>query len=279
MGVKDLMNLLKKQNCPMYSSASEPIQGDFWVDSPLIVMAALKKAEMENNDGLPIAKLSLKKTYNQLKAIQPNATIHWVFDGCSREEKKDTVHVRMKNNATYSKKCFENKIENLFEMEEDPLLITTAIVQQENLQKSLKEIYQEIKHFIVEYGPVYNAKHDSEQFIAQHMMEGDVAVTSDSDALPFGCTWIVQHFGSEKETWIFLHEILETLQLSMEKFIDLCILLGTDFNPRLKGCGPVKCFSEIQKADFSLEKFSTDNGGTDEWLQKAYGAKNVFLHV
>jgi 5'-3' exonuclease len=77
-----------------------------------------------------------------------------------------------------------------------------------------------------------------------------VAVTCDSDALPFGCSLIVQNIGTPKETWISLHDVLEALKMTMDQFRVFCVMLGTDFNPRLPKCGPIK-------AEKCIQSFST----------------------
>lgn len=287
MGVKDLMNLLKSK-CPevLHKNAMKPIEGDFWVDTPLIVMAAIKKAEVSHENPIQLAKLSIHRVFKQIKGIRREAKIHWVFDGGSREEKKDTCLQRQKNAEAFTKRCIEKQnaeIESHFVLDsclDDDLDMATLIVQQnEQPEISTRQVYEVVKDYVLRFGEIHIAKHDSEEFIARNMDISDVAVTSDSDALPFGCSTIVQHFGSDKETWIYIEQVLEMLKLRMETFQELCILLGTDFNPRLKGCGPVKCFTSITQASFSLEKFAEDNQGTQEWLDQANLALRIFQGI
>jgi 5'-3' exonuclease len=283
MGVKDLMNLLKSK-CPqvLHSCAIKPVEGNFWVDTPLIVMAAVKKAEVTRENPIQVAKASIHRVFKQIKGISEKANIYWVFDGGSREEKKETCIQRSKNAEAYNKRCFDFRVQMIqtgFEIDsclESDLEMASAIVSELEPQITLKQVYDQIKEFVLCYGEVHIAKHDSEEFIARNMDFNDIAISSDSDALPFGCVTIVQHYGSDKETWIYLEEVLEALQMKMETFQELCVLLGTDFNPRLKGCGPVKCYSCIKQPHFSIEKFAKENGGTDVWLEQANLALKVF---
>ena len=47
--------------------------------------------------------------------------------------------------------------------------------------------------------------------------------------------------------------MLEGFELSMEEFIDLCILLGCDYTKTIKGMGLVKAFKYMQDKK-SIEK-------------------------
>jgi 5'-3' exonuclease len=283
MGVKDLINLLKSK-CPhvFHGYATKPVEGNFWVDTPLIVMAAVKKAENTRENPIQVAKASIQRVFKQIKGISEKTKVFWVFDGGAREEKKETCIQRSKNAEVYNKRCFDNRVKIIqtgFEIDsciESDLEMASAIVSELEPQITLKQVYDEIKEFCLRFGEVYIAKHDSEEYIGKNMEENDIAVSSDSDALPFGCVTIVQHFGSEKETWIYLEEVLEALQMKMETFQELCVLLGTDFNPRLKGCGPVKCYTCIKQPHFSIEQFANENGGTELWLEQAFLALKVF---
>jgi 5'-3' exonuclease len=105
------------------------------------------------------------------------------------------------------------------------------------------------------------APHDSESFIAAVVKQGDVGVTCDSDALPFGCDWTVQNIGTTKETWIKLDDILSGLSMTLDEFRIFCVLLGTDFNERLYMCGPAKVFPIIQHKRFTgFEDFCMSYG-------------------
>jgi len=105
------------------------------------------------------------------------------------------------------------------------------------------------------------APHDSESYIASLVKKGDVGVTCDSDALPFGCEWVVQYIGTPKETWIYLEDILQGLNMNLHEFRVFCVLLGTDFNERLFLCGPTKSFPAVKNKTFtSFEAFCNQHG-------------------
>lgn len=291
MGVKDLMNLLKSK-CPatLHSSPTKPVDGNFWIDTPLIVMAAIKKAEVQRENPIQVSKSSILRVFKQLKGIRKEAKLYWIFDGKHREEKKETCIQRSKNAEIYHKKCFENRMNTIdsgFEMDagiEADLEVASVIVEEAEPHISTRQVYEEIKQYALSFGEVHLAEHDSEEYIARNMEENDVAISSDSDALPFGCYTVVQHFGSDKETWIYLQDVLDALEMDLQTFQELCVLLGTDFNPRLKGCGPVKCYSYMKEASSTLQEgpndtlieFAKANGGNEEWIQQALHALLIF---
>jgi 5'-3' exonuclease len=105
------------------------------------------------------------------------------------------------------------------------------------------------------------APHDSESYIASLVKKGDIGVTCDSDALPFGCEWVVQYIGTPKETWIHLEDILQGLNMTLHEFRVFCVLLGTDFNERLFLCGPTKSYPAVKNKTFqSFESFCHQHG-------------------
>jgi len=127
------------------------------------------------------------------------------------------------------------------------------------------------------------APHDSESHIASLVKKGDIGVTCDSDALPFGCEWVVQYIGTSKETWIHLEDILQGLHMTLQEFRIFCVLLGTDFNERLFLCGPTKSFPAIKNKSFtSFEDFCNQHGkkySLDQkraWIKSAEKSLLVF---
>jgi flap endonuclease-1 len=66
------------------------------------------------------------------------------------------------------------------------------------------------------------------------------------DTLAFGAPVLLQDIvNGDQVTEINLSMALSGLDLSREQFIDLCILLGCDYCPKIKGIGPVKAIKYI----------------------------------
>ena len=75
------------------------------------------------------------------------------------------------------------------------------------------------------------------------------------DSLTFGSTHLLRGFNSKKEpiTQIELKAMLEGFEMSMDEFIDLCILCGCDYTHSIGGIGPVKAFN-LMAENRTLEK-------------------------
>jgi flap endonuclease-1 len=84
------------------------------------------------------------------------------------------------------------------------------------------------------------------------------AGTEDMDALPFGAPRLIRNLtvSASKEAPIVeidLAKVLEGLQLSMDEFIEMCVLFGCDYTNSIRGIGPQKAF-EMIKAHRSIEE-------------------------
>lgn len=76
----------------------------------------------------------------------------------------------------------------------------------------------------------------------------DYVVTDDLDALVFGANKVIKGFGKKSETvCIDRAKILEALQLTQYEFINLCILLGSDYTCSIPQVGPIKANKLIQQ--------------------------------
>jgi flap endonuclease-1 len=77
----------------------------------------------------------------------------------------------------------------------------------------------------------------------------DIVATEDIDALVFGA--VTQCFGlnatSKTVVLVNLAEVLGALNISKASFIDLCILLGSDYATTLPGVGPVTALKYIKQ--------------------------------
>jgi hypothetical protein len=164
---------------------------------------------------------------------------------------------------------------------ESDLYISSMIVHGSDTHV-LKDLARYAKKFLGD--KALTAPHDSESYIASIVQEGDVGVTCDSDALPFGCKTVVQNIGTCKETWINLDNVLTGLNLSLLEFRIFCVLLGTDFNERLFFCGPTKSFPAVSNKTFrgfrefcevNAKKYSRDE--KEAWIQSAEDSLQVFL--
>jgi 5'-3' exonuclease len=78
-----------------------------------------------------------------------------------------------------------------------------------------------------------------------HQKDVDYVLTDDSDIMAYGCSYLSKIGPSGICVYTDYPALLESTGLSREEFVDFCIMMGTDYNDRVKGFGPVKCLKTI----------------------------------
>lgn len=105
--------------------------------------------------------------------------------------------------------------------------------------------------------PVIEAPGEAEAQCAEIVKQGKAFGTAseDMDALTFGTHYLLRGFNSKKEpiVQIELAKVLEGFEMTMEQFVDLCILCGCDYTCNIGGVGPVKAFNYIKSTDGTIE--------------------------
>jgi 5'-3' exonuclease len=116
----------------------------------------------------------------------------------------------------------------------------------------------------------------------------DVVFSEDTDMLPLRCTSFVCGFDNERAvlTEYNIGNVLATLELTYEQFVDLCILLGCDYADKIGQIGPKKALPLIKKyntIENIIDEYIKPNPklvekhryGT-EFLQQAATARDMF---
>jgi flap endonuclease-1 len=109
--------------------------------------------------------------------------------------------------------------------------------------------------------PIIQAKSEAEATCAALVKSGlcSAISTEDMDALTLGAPRVTRHLSASESkkkkiplTEIQLDVVLKSMKLTMDQFIDLCIMLGCDYHPKLAGLGPesayeaIKCYGSIE---------------------------------
>jgi len=122
--------------------------------------------------------------------------------------------------------------------------------------------YKTLQEYLERNGiTCYNAKHDAEELCSALCREGvvDLVYSNDSDNLVFGCPILLRKitdkkfYDLENKKMTKICEIcrydnvLNEIEFNDEQFTEFCIMLGCDFNERMKGArtGPVTCHKLI----------------------------------
>eukprot|EP00051_Salpingoeca_urceolata_P034543 m.25646 g.25646 ORF g.25646 m.25646 type:complete len:465 (+) comp7948_c0_seq2:229-1623(+) len=102
--------------------------------------------------------------------------------------------------------------------------------------------------------PYIEAPCEAEAQCAQLVKSGKVyaTATEDMDALTFGTSVLLRHmtFAEARKMPIkefHLDKVLSELELTMEQFIDMCILLGCDYCETIRGIGPKRAIDLIRE--------------------------------
>jgi flap endonuclease-1 len=103
-------------------------------------------------------------------------------------------------------------------------------------------------------------------------------VSDDGDMLTYGATRLVRELDSRSNavTIVQLKDVLSELEMSMEQFVELCILLGSDYCPTIRGVGPVAALKLIREEE-SVRSWAERTKQDPEWIARFESTKRLFL--
>lgn len=199
--------------------------------------------------------------YRSAKLLENNIKLVWVFDGERPEFKYDTIKQR-------------NKIKEEAERKWKEALKTGDMVAARKAaqmtSKLTSEIIEQSKELLGYMGiPVVQAPSEGEAQCSYLCEKGMVYVVAsqDNDSLLFNSPRLVRNLnivGKRKlprqgvyidvnPEIIELKNVLKELEITREQLIILGILVGTDFNPGIRGYGPKRAL-ELVKKERTLDK-------------------------
>lgn len=103
----------------------------------------------------------------------------------------------------------------------------------------------------------------------------DFIASEDMDLLTFGSKAIIRNFTKRGMYKINLNEILRDGNITMDQFIDICILLGCDYTDTIDGIGPKRAW-ELIKEYGSLEELLAKD---QKIAENKYKLPDVFRYV
>lgn len=99
--------------------------------------------------------------------------------------------------------------------------------------------------------PRLQAQGEAEALCAHLVKQGIVkaALTKDTDILAHGCPIMLNKVNYDEGCFsvVCLENILSSLELTYDQFVDLCIVCGTDFNKNIPKIGPHKAYDLIKR--------------------------------
>ena len=187
----------------------------------------------------------LFRTANLIEAgIEPS----YIFDGKPHELKSDTLNKRKEIREKAAKE-WEQAIK-----EGDT---KKAFTKAQQTSRMTPEILDSSKELLRLLGlPVVIAPSDGEAQSAYMCAKGDVwaSASQDFDSILFGAPKLVRNltitgrrkvpgkdiYRDVRTELLDTNEFLESLGVTREQIVDVCILMGTDFNAGISGIGPKK---------------------------------------
>ena len=233
-------------------------------------------------DGTPLRDSSGRTTshlsgliYRTTNLMEKRIKPIFVFDGKPPELKAKILKVRSEGRKEARRKWEEAKV--LFPEE--------AFKYAQASSRIDEKIVEEAKTLLTYLGiPCVQAPSEGEAQAAYMAQRGDAELVSsqDYDSLLFGAPIMIRNLSvARKKTVpevIELKELEEKHGISREQFVDIAILVGTDFNPGIKGIGAKKALKLIKK-HHSIKKLITESGiEKKEGIENYELVRDIFLH-
>ncbi len=182
--------------------------------------------------------------WRSIRFIEKGIKPVFVFDGKPPELKSGELQKRRERKEAAEKRVVESKEEGNKEEQ------VKAAKQTVHLGR---EQVAEAKKLLRLMGlPVVEAPCEAEATCVQMCKDGLVhaVATDDMDALTFGCPRLVRRFMAPEKKKLSVLEfrteaIIEALGITMQQFIDVCILCGCDYTGTIPGIGPKSALSGI----------------------------------
>jgi len=219
--------------------------------------------------------------YRNLNLLEAGIRPVYVFDGKPHDLKKGTIEersaIKEKAQVEYEAALAEGDLEKARSKAQQTSRITREMIEDSKKLLGLIGI------------PVVQAPMDGEgeaAFLVQKGFASAVA-SQDFDSLLFGAPVLVRNLTitgrrklPRKQIYINvepermeLGAVLSALSVTREQLVEMCILMGTDFNEGIRGIGPKKAHKLITE-NGTLEKVIAAKGfQIPEWQQ----VKKIFL--
>jgi len=219
--------------------------------------------------------------YRTANLIESGISPSFVFDGIPHDLKTDTLTERRARREKAEKEWDEAKEEGD---------IKKAFSKAQQTSKMTKEIKESSRLLLSYLGvPVVNAPSDGEGQGAYMCAKGDVwaSASQDFDSILFGAPTLVRNltitgrrkvpgrdqYRDVRTEVIDSQKFLSSLGITREQLVDMCILMGTDFNPGISGIGPKKGLKLI-KEHGNIEGVMAHIGEEMEYYEEI---RNIFL--
>jgi flap endonuclease-1 len=277
MGIKHLHKLLQKYapNCyekkhlsefsykrlaidiSLYIYKYKAIYGDKWIESFIYLISCLRKWNIHcifvYDNKAPDEKIKEQqrrretrvKQSERIKNLEKEIEIYEkggnpsekIIEICKKEGivsllKRDTKESRQ----IIDIKIVKNKIETMKSM--------IISITDDDLQMS-KELFNILE---IPYTKAIMEAEAYSSYLSIHN-KVDAVLSEDTDVLAYGSPIFLTKIDTLNDTVVYINyqKMLNELDMTNEMFLDLCIMLGCDYNSNIPKVGPEKSFSLIKK--------------------------------
>jgi flap endonuclease-1 len=278
MGVQ-ISNILPKKEIEITDLSGKTIAVDafLWLHQFLSIIRQPDGTPLKDSKGRITSHLS-GILYRSAKLIENNIKLVWVFDGRAPDFKSSTTKERRAIKEEADRK-WKDALERGDFVEarkaaQAATFLTDEIIEQ---SKSLLD-YMGI--------PVVQAPSEGEAQCAYLCEKGAVysVASQDSDSLLFNSPKLVRNlsitgkrklprqgvFIDVKPELIELKDVLKELKISREQLVMVGLLVGTDYNPGIRGFGPKKALSLVTKEKTLKNVLSNVDWDFDTPAEKIY---------
>jgi flap endonuclease-1 len=264
MGIKNLKSLLKKfsPNSLKYIKLDKFKNNIIAVDTSIY----LYKYKYNNNFIDSFIRQILRLLKNKILPL-------YIFDGKPPQEKKQILDSRYnrKENLKKKKESLEKIIDTIKNSDDLSIEIIDDLKKQHSkITKKIINITKEdiyiLKNVLTYMGvPYINAPGEAEIFCSylsnNNIING--CISEDTDVIASGIKYFIRGININKNyAYVYnLDDILNDLRLNYTEFVDLCLLCGCDYLPRIEGIGYISSYNLITKYR-TIENILESNLGT-----------------
>jgi flap endonuclease-1 len=246
MGIKNLTSFLL-EHCPDAIKQTQlfELRGK---KAAIDVSIFLYRFKYKGNKLIP-------KFFEQINRLRMNdITPIYIFDGVPDQLKQDTINTRKNKLIDKHNKIQELKTE--LQNTNDVSKVSEINNKINTIDNKIISVTKEDIYLVKCLFDLLNIKYIQAQGEADLLCSKlcstnvvDFIISEDMDLLTSGTKLLVRDFNiyNNKITVYNLSKILTQLNITYEKWVELCIMLGCDYLKRINGVGPKKSFKYIKE--------------------------------
>ena len=300
MGIKSSFNNFLRQICPdiyeeihisefsykkiaidisLYLNKYKAISGDNWKSMFLNLIASLRRNQIHcvfifDGESPPEKEEEKKKRKNEKLKIEQNLfNLEQSLENYYKTGTVDQLLLDLQNKK--KTRLLSNKTETF-----DLKFVEETIKKKKSQSyQILPEDYDDIKKlFDILQVPYYTAPMEAEKMCAKLNLDNlvDAVLSEDTDLLAYSCPVFLSKIDTNNDTCIRINHtlLLESIGLTNDEFLDLCIMCGTDYNDNIPKIGSKTAYKHIKNYR-SIENFS-EKTSTDISILKQDRVRELF---